>query len=781
MKNHCLKKLSGLFVVIFVTGVLTMVAYLGPVRVQAAAPPVLNGYELNANQSKWIQYIAENVVPLLPGNPDQKAAMAANGTWWSLRESVLDENNPIGYSNCAQRPDPALYKGNEHIGFIELCKESTPAKYIAWQVGLAAVQVPNPPDSEVIAKAQELNHTSNLKDILSRVSTLSGYPQGTPEYDTAVNSTGYLQKSLLLRDPATGFYFVDREVIKECLVPNPKDWCGGNSFSRTRGEIDSIIADLTVYFKNSLSGSSGAISPTTPTTGEQKEIPLGLSQQIGKFYAFALGVGGLVALGVLVFGGILYTVSAGNASREDDAKQWITGSIVGLILLFGSWFILNRINPELTKLTDLKLLANKAAEGLPGDQGIPAEPGTVVIEGKACPMKGGYKPLSDSCGAPRPQGGTGPSGHQGMDIMAPLGTPLYAIENGVIDGGHGWSYFGGWRFWLYADSGNKYYYAHTLSEGKLPPLGKHVRAGELIGYVGNSGQGPEGTTGQFAPHLHLGFIAKEGGPTCGDLPYTNPYNLIKAVCDAGSVAPLESSGLAQVLNKSPYSQFGVVFAELGGQSASGGADKTFKIASLYKLFVAQYLYEQREKGLSFNQKIVQLIDVAGQLAENGRDSNPSSVWPTTPKEGQYISIQDCMSKMITWSDNVCGTALLKFVQNKGYAAPGGSSELAANDIAKVLTDIAQGKMASPLASQELYNLLLEQHHINKIPKGVPSGAVVANKTGELHGSNYSNDAAIIKYNGKTYILVVLTHLDPDTPSTDQTIQQLTRELFSALK
>lgn len=92
---------------------------------------------------------------------------------------------------------------------------------------------------------------------------------------------------------------------------------------------------------------------------EQEKVSLGLPQQIGNFYAWALGIGGLVALGVLVFGGILYTTSAGNASRQDDAKQWITGSIVGLIILFGSFFILNTINPELTKLTDLKLLANK--------------------------------------------------------------------------------------------------------------------------------------------------------------------------------------------------------------------------------------------------------------------------------------------------------------------------------------------------------------------------------------------------------------------------------------
>ena len=92
------------------------------------------------------------------------------------------------------------------------------------------------------------------------------------------------------------------------------------------------------------------------------EQSLGLSQQIANFYQWALGIGGLVALGIIVFGGILYTVSAGNASKQDDAKQWITGALIGLLLLFGSYLILNTINPELTKLNDLKLIVNEAAQ-----------------------------------------------------------------------------------------------------------------------------------------------------------------------------------------------------------------------------------------------------------------------------------------------------------------------------------------------------------------------------------------------------------------------------------
>ncbi|MBI1952179.1 hypothetical protein HYS42_00450, partial [Candidatus Saccharibacteria bacterium] len=402
--NRFFKKIPGLFAILFITGVLTSVVYLEPVRAEIATPPALNGIQLNATQLKWVKYIAREVVPLVG------ADVAARGTWWSLEEGVLSLGSPIGYSNCAQLPD-GNYVGNYNIEFYRelstVCKDG-----VAWQVGLAAVQVPNNPGLEGVAqKARSLHSGMSLKEIIAQVSISAGHPQGTPQYNAAVNSSGYLQESLLLRDPATGFYFVDREVVDECLN-NDKTWCN-DSFGPRR----SVIAKLAAYYKEANSGAAptpppadykqcvaagsadsgaGADPAAALTDEEQKEVPLGLPQQIGKFYSFALGIGALVALGVLIFGGILYTASAGNASRQDDAKQWLTGSIVGLIILFGSWFILNTVNPELTKLTDLRLLVNKAAEDSSEfDGGSSPYP---VIDGQTCPVAPGFS-YGSGCGA----------------------------------------------------------------------------------------------------------------------------------------------------------------------------------------------------------------------------------------------------------------------------------------------------------------------------------------------------------------------------------------------
>lgn len=265
---------------------------------------------------------------------------------------------------------------------------------------------------------------------------------------------------------------------------------------------------------------------------EQKEIPLGLPQQIGDFYSFALGIGGLVALGVLVYGGILYTVSAGNDSRISEAKDWITGAMVGLLLLFGSFFILNIINPELTKLTDLKLLANKAAEsvGNPNPNYSPSP--FPVINGETCPV--GKKPsysLDSFCGkwgpgksridefAPVCQATCGYQVcHGGVDLFVDLNTAVYAIENGELDkNSWGWNDTGGNRLWLHGDSGYSYYYAHLIAS-PLVSAGARVEAGELLGYADKTGNAV-GTPS----HLHLEAHSKDGPQ--------NPLPLIQRTCN----------------------------------------------------------------------------------------------------------------------------------------------------------------------------------------------------------------------------------------------------------
>ena len=126
-----------------------------------------------------------------------------------------------------------------------------------------------------------------------------------------------------------------------------------------------------------------------------------------------------------------------------------------------------------------------------------------VLKGKVFPLppEATYD-YSDSWGELRTYNGE--REHEGIDIFADIGTPIRSVCAGRVEK-MGWLELGGWRIGIRGTDGMYYYYAH-LSEYALDlAVGDPVDKGELIGYVGDSGYGPEGTTGEFEPHLHFGI------------------------------------------------------------------------------------------------------------------------------------------------------------------------------------------------------------------------------------------------------------------------------------
>jgi len=71
---------------------------------------------------------------------------------------------------------------------------------------------------------------------------------------------------------------------------------------------------------------------------------------IAGFYSFALMIGGVLAFGAVVWGGILYAASAGNPGKQSEGRDWIKSALLGLLLLAGAYLILHTINPSLVNL-----------------------------------------------------------------------------------------------------------------------------------------------------------------------------------------------------------------------------------------------------------------------------------------------------------------------------------------------------------------------------------------------------------------------------------------------
>jgi peptidoglycan LD-endopeptidase LytH len=115
---------------------------------------------------------------------------------------------------------------------------------------------------------------------------------------------------------------------------------------------------------------------------------------------------------------------------------------------------------------------------------------------------------TDSWGAARTYGGE--RKHEGTDLMATTGTPLISVAHGKVVRQE-WDRLGGWCY-LIQDTAHPqmyYYYAHLSQYANGIDEGDKVTQGQLIGYVGNSGYGPEGTTGKFPSHLHFGIYVQE--------------------------------------------------------------------------------------------------------------------------------------------------------------------------------------------------------------------------------------------------------------------------------
>lgn len=136
--------------------------------------------------------------------------------------------------------------------------------------------------------------------------------------------------------------------------------------------------------------------------------------------------------------------------------------------------------------------------------------------------------FEDSWYAPRSYGGS--RKHEGTDIMAGNNIrgyfPVVSITDGIVEK-MGWLDKGGNRIGIRAKSGAYLYYAHLDSYAPGLKVGDQVVAGQLLGFMGDSGYGKEGTRGKFDVHLHLGiYISVDGMETS-----VNPYWILRILED----------------------------------------------------------------------------------------------------------------------------------------------------------------------------------------------------------------------------------------------------------
>ena len=121
------------------------------------------------------------------------------------------------------------------------------------------------------------------------------------------------------------------------------------------------------------------VNPAIPGSADAQD-PAGI---VANFYTFALTIGGVLAFGAIVWGGIKYIAAGGNSHTQSEGKEWIKSALWGLLLLVGASIVLNTINPRITSLS------------LPGLEGVSNYTGGGVVQSGGRPVAGGAcRPLS---------------------------------------------------------------------------------------------------------------------------------------------------------------------------------------------------------------------------------------------------------------------------------------------------------------------------------------------------------------------------------------------------
>lgn len=142
--------------------------------------------------------------------------------------------------------------------------------------------------------------------------------------------------------------------------------------------------------------------------------------------------------------------------------------------------------------------------------------------------------------------------HLGHDMMGSLGTPVVAVESGIVEA-MGWNRYGGWRIGIRSSDNKRYhYYAHLQKDHPFADeleVGDVVQAGDLIGFMGKTGYSDKENTNNIETvHLHYGIqlVFDESQKECLAEIWIDPYDIVRLLHNHRSSIQKGNSGWERV-------------------------------------------------------------------------------------------------------------------------------------------------------------------------------------------------------------------------------------------
>ncbi|MCH4157364.1 MAG: class A beta-lactamase-related serine hydrolase [Acidaminococcaceae bacterium] len=235
-----------------------------------------------------------------------------------------------------------------------------------------------------------------------------------------------------------------------------------------------------------------------------------------------------------------------------------------------------------------------------------------------------------------------------------------------------------------------------------------------------------------------------------------------------------------------HADFNVYVQDLRKQRVYVNKSEILPSASMIKMYILAYAYQQMQQGKLTEQETITLQ----QSDKVGGAGNIQGLRNGTP-----LSIHYLLTKMVVDSDNVATNMIIdrlgmtniqRYITEQGYRdtklqrcmmdftaqRQGRENFTSVQDLAKIFSKLYRHQCVNPGADAAMLEILKGQTDNDKIAVGLPAGSVFAHKTGELEG--YLHDGGII-YNPKgDYLLIIMTKENYGPGTVTQDMVQLSR-------